>query len=234
MKAYRIHSFQHAAFEDAAAVHEWPGRLGQISYTKFYSAHTDLPDPSAYDLLLIMGGPMGANDENKFSWMTEEKKAIRQAVESGKKVAGICLGAQLIASVLGAKVYKNTYKEIGWLQVSFSPDVHPVTAGFPGQMELFHWHGDTFDLPAGAILLASSEACRNQAFIYKDNILALQFHMETTAESARILVENCRDEIEGMPDHASPFVQSEKKILARTDTSEMNSFLFTMLDRLMQ
>src|SRR6185503_16612451 len=122
------------------------------------------------------------------------------------KVIGVCLGAQLIAEVLGAKVYKNTYREIGWLPVSktAAAKTSHLFSDLPDTMNVFHWHGETFDLPKGATQLLSSEACANQAFSYGDNVLALQFHMEMTSNAIKTISEFCQDElIEG------PYIHKE-------------------------
>jgi GMP synthase-like glutamine amidotransferase len=130
-------------------------------------------------MLVIMGGPMGANDDNLYSWLKAEKAFIAQAIKNNKKVLGICLGSQLISSVLGAKVYPNKFKEVGFFPIN-KKSTHSIVNGFPDSIMAFHWHGDTYDLPEGAELLFSSEGCVNQAFIYGNNVLALQFHFEIT------------------------------------------------------
>ena len=203
----RAHYLQHVPFEGLGSIEPWLIEAGyRISATRFFQS-TELPDPEAIDLLVVMGGPMSINDEKAFPWLMEEKVFIRRAVELGKPVLGICLGAQLIAGAMGSRVYSNGEKEIGW---------HPIegkaTDGgfvFPESAEVFHWHGETFDLPAGAALLASSAACENQAFQLGDSVIGLQFHLETTPESAGAIVDNCRDEL--VP---SRYVQTEERILA--------------------
>ena len=126
-------------------------------------------------------------------------------------VLGICLGAQLIADVLGARVYANEHKEIGWFPVERADSAGTTEVGraFPESLEAFHWHGDTFDLPDGAVHLARSAICENQAFLHKGRVLALQFHLETTRETAEMLIENCRDELDG-----GPHVQSAEFMLS--------------------
>ncbi len=156
-----------------------------------------------------MGGPMGVNDAAEYSWMLQEKLLISQAIEQGKLVLGICLGAQLIADVLGAPVTRNEHKEIGWLPVRLHPPVtlSPVFADLPEKFMAFHWHGDTFACPTGAKPAAFSEGCNNQAFMYDNRVVGLQFHLETSAESMERLLSNCADDItEG------PFVQSAEEM----------------------
>ncbi len=111
-------------------------------------------------------------------------------------------GAQLIASALDAKVYKNNFKEIGWFPVTVTPEgtKSPLFSGWPQELPVFQWHGDTFDIPANAIKIASSEACANQAFAFGRRTVALQFHIESSAGSVERLLTNCKEElVEGKP-----------------------------------
>jgi GMP synthase-like glutamine amidotransferase len=123
---------------------------------------------------------MGANDEATFRWIKGEKLFIELAIQKEKKVLGICLGAQLVASVLGAKVYANPQKEIGWFPIELNPPNvrHHALSVLPQRTTVFHWHGDTFDLPKGALHLARSRACENQAFAVGNRVVGLQFHLE--------------------------------------------------------
>jgi GMP synthase-like glutamine amidotransferase len=204
----RAHYLQHASFEGLGSIDPWLKSTGyEITVTKFYEA-TSLPNPDELDLLIVMGGPMSVNDEENFPWLRSEKHFIRHTIESGKAVLGICLGAQLIASALGESVYPNRRKEIGWFPVTGISHEDESLFRFPPSIEVFHWHGDTFDLPEDAVHLARSEACENQAFQYGDNVIGLQFHLETTPETARAIVSNCRTEL--LP---SKFVQPETIIL---------------------
>jgi GMP synthase (glutamine-hydrolysing) len=176
----KIHCFQHVAFEGLGNIESWIADKGhQLTVTRFF-ANDPLPRPEDVDGLLIMGGPMGANDEAIHPWMTGEKQFIRLAIGKGIKVLGICLGAQLIASALGAKVFRNEHKEIGWFPVRLTPEgmASPFFSGFPREFMVFQWHGDTFDLPPGAKHLAENKACKHQAFSYQNHVLALQFHLD--------------------------------------------------------
>lgn len=207
----RIHHLQHVSFEGLGTIESYFLRRGhQLSSTHLYMGHS-LPSINEFDWLIVMGGPMGVYDEIKFPWLTEEKRFIQKSIRSGKVVLGICLGAQLIADVLGAKVFKNEYHEIGWFPIERTIDTNKSILGdvFPKTLDVFHWHGDTFEIPRGAHLLASSEACRNQGFIIEDRVVGLQFHLETTRDSAALLIENCRNELD-----RSKFVQDGKEILA--------------------
>ncbi len=145
-----------------------------------------------------------------------------------KKVLGICLGAQLIADVLGARVKKNEFREIGWFPViPAAQAANTLLAEALAQpFNAFHWHGDTFELPAGATLLASSEACRNQGFLVDDHIVGLQFHLETTLDGARLLLDHCRNELDG-----GPFVQEEEELLS--DASKFEA-INQVMDKVLQ
>jgi GMP synthase-like glutamine amidotransferase len=122
---------------------------------------------------------MGAYEENIYPWLKKEKILIKEAIDLNKKVIGICLGSQLLASAMGSKVYQNSEKEIGFFPI-IKVGEHPIFDGFPESAIVFHWHGDTFDLPKNSELIFSSDVCRNQAFVYNNNVLGLQFHIEIT------------------------------------------------------
>jgi GMP synthase-like glutamine amidotransferase len=161
-------------------------RGATITYTRFFAGELP-PDPDAYDLLVVLGGPMGVHDDAEIPWLAAEKAALKTALDAGKPVLGLCLGAQLIAAVLGARVFANTHREIGWWPVERLPEAaeHPFAACFPERLVTFHWHGDTFDIPEGATPLFRSEACANQGFAVGDRVLALQFHPEITPEAVQ-------------------------------------------------
>lgn len=192
-----IHYFQHVPFEGLGSIENWARKPDhKVTATRFYEDHK-LPFIDICDMLIVMGGPMGVYDEDKYDWMAEEKRFIEKAIIRGKKVIGICLGAQLIAEVLGSKVYKNKEREIGWMPLQLTPEGKKanVFSDFADGQNVFHWHGDTFDLPNGALQLARTEACEQQAFLYDNHVLGLQFHLETTEESVTAMIENCKDDL---------------------------------------
>ncbi|TVR93219.1 MAG: amidotransferase [Spirochaetaceae bacterium] len=205
----RAHYLQHVPFEGLGSIEPWLTAAGyELSRTAFFEQQP-LPSPADIDLLIVMGGPMSVNDEQLYPWLAAEKQFIGEAIRLGKSVLGICLGAQLIAAALGARVYPNGEKEIGWFPVQIL-DHGAMSALGPAATELvFHWHGETFDLPSGARLLAESTACTNQAFQLGPSVIGLQFHLETTPQAAKDIVENSRDEL--VP---ARFVQSEAQILS--------------------
>lgn len=196
---------QHHPIEGPGSLTSWLDRC-TTSYqiVKLYDKG-QCPPSDAVDLLIILGGPMSVNDEEKFPWLQGEKSFIRQVIDRNRPVLGICLGSQLIASALGAKVKANRDKEIGWLPIEGLPANAPLALP---STTVFHWHGDTFELPDDAILLARSEACAHQAFLYKEKVLALQFHLETTPELVKLFIETGRDELV-----AAPFIQTSQEIL---------------------
>jgi GMP synthase-like glutamine amidotransferase len=145
-----------------------------------------LPDWRDFDLIVAMGGPMSVNDEHEHPWLADEKLLIREAVDAGIGYWGACLGVQLLASALGARVYAGPVPEVGVLPVTLTDDAlsDPVLGGLPRELPSLQWHGDTFDLPEGAVLLASSPAYPNQAFRYGRAAYGVQFHVEVTADLA--------------------------------------------------
>lgn len=203
----KAHVLQHVPFEDIGSMADWLGaRDASIGYTRFYQPDAQLPDPTAVDLLIIMGGPMSVNDEDELPWLRDEKRFVEQVIGLGVPVVGVCLGAQLIANALGAQVYPGPHREIGWFDVGGTA---PVAGSFhfPARAHLFHWHGETFDLPIGATLLARSAACAHQAFQYGERVIGLQCHPEVTPASVRALVEHCGDELQD-----APWVQSAEAV----------------------
>lgn len=187
----RAHFFQHVPFEGLGAIEPWLLDRGfAITRTAFFDDETP-PDPADIDFLILMGGPMSVNDP--LPWLSVEKAWLRRFLETDKPVLGICLGAQLIASALGAAVRRNPEPEIGWFPVEGLPVSHGF--GFPPRFEALHWHGETFDLPADAIPLARTAVCENQAFRIGEKVIGLQFHLETTPETAAALIEHCGDEL---------------------------------------
>ena len=226
-----IHYFQYVPFEDLGSIEPVLREKGySISVTQFFNNEM-LPSISDLDWLIVMGGPMGVQDELQHPWLKKEKQFIKDAISAGKVVIGICLGAQLIAEVLGANVYKNKYREIGWFNIAANPQISRTILKdiFPPRIEVFHWHGDTFDIPNGAIPIASSEATQHQGFILDNHVLALQFHLETTSASAKALIDNCRDELDD-----SKYVQDENELLAKpqrfNDINHLMSQILNLLE----
>lgn len=152
----------------------------RIRYVNFGREPDATPDISRYNGLIVLGGPMNCDQVDRHPHLDTEIEVIKEAIREGKPVLGVCLGAQLIARALGAKVRKNPVKEIGWYELNPTDDGRkdPVTGEFAETQQIFQWHGDTFDIPHGAVHLATSPDCRNQAFRFKHNVYGFQFHLE--------------------------------------------------------
>ena len=149
------------------------------------------------DGLIVMGGPMGLRDQEKYPFLREEMLLIEKALNAGKPVLGICLGSQLLASVLGARIHIGKKREIGWLPVRLSPEGQqdPLWTGATPSFTAFHWHGDIFDLPAGAVSLASSELTPHQAFRHGEKSYGLLFHLEMTENMIREMIRTFSDDL---------------------------------------
>lgn len=208
-------------------IEDWAkARSAELSVSQLFN-NDPLPDLGSFDWLVVMGGPMGIYDYAEHPWLVAEKEFIRAAIDAGKIVLGICLGAQIIADVLGAKVYPNTQKEIGWFPIKRATGAPNL---IPEQLTVFHWHGDTFDIPDGAIHLASSEACKNQGFIYGNRVVALQFHMETTAASMEALMLKCGHELID-----ATFIQTADQMRAGLPNfGKINATMKQLLDQLLR
>lgn len=172
---------QHVAHEILGTLNPLLKSAGfRIRYVNFGRHPDAAPSLEGYNGLVVLGGPMSVNHLERHPHLGTEMRLIEQALQKDLPVLGICLGAQLIAKTLGSRVYPNDEKEIGWYDVSPTEMARsdPVAAHFREREKLFQWHGDTFDIPKGAVHLASSPACANQAFRYGPNVYALQFHLE--------------------------------------------------------
>ena len=204
----KVHVLQHVPSEGLGSIQSWLEKRGAtVTCTCFFESSA-LPVAGEQDLVIALGGPMSVNDEEILPWLRVEKEFIREAMDSGKAVLGICLGSQLIANALGASVQANPCKEIGWFPVTATQPAQD-TFHFPAVANVFHWHGETFELPAGAVHLARSAACENQGFQYGRRVIGLQFHLETTPDSARAFVEE--DNGEELVD--APYIQTAQQIL---------------------
>ena len=241
----RIHALFHTNYEDLSFIKQWATNYNHmLTITRSYNNDL-LPEHDSFDWLIVMGGPMSVHDEEEYPWLIAEKHLIRQAIDTGKTVIGICLGAQLIAHCLGANVQPANVKEIGWLPIRLTPagQMHPLLQDLPKQaFTVFHWHGDGFDCPQGATAIATSQAWVNQGFIYQTPlhkalgtwIVGWQCHFEVTKESLVKMVTNGADYIKDGLSNYPETVQSADEIIARSDQyiEENNARLAAMLNRL--
>jgi GMP synthase-like glutamine amidotransferase len=222
-----FHCLLHAPFEPPGTIENWIlEHKHHISTTKLWLGDAP-PCVDEFDALVIMGGPMSIHDESKLEWLKSEKRLIGETIRKEKKILAVCLGAQLVAEALGATVRENTYPEIGFFPVEFSKKA-PLSflPLLPEKITTFHWHSETFDTPVSAICLASSGACKNQAYAVADRILAIQFHPEVTAQMVEDMVFYGKAELE-----RGPWIQSAEEMFSKLGCLEDNKrLLFALLD----
>jgi len=203
----RIHSLEHEPFEGLANIEVWAKNNGHsISRTLLFK-NEELPETSDFDWLIIMGGSMNIYEEDKFPWLKEEKKFIAKAIADHKILLGICLGSQLIADVLGGKVSKNKFKEIGWFPVSLTREAR--------------------DSSIFSARIAQSEGCVNQAFEC-GRVIGMQFHLEYSRKSIELMLRNCSDDlVEGK------YIQKQDEIVSQiSNVHKIKEILNTLLDNM--
>ena len=221
----RIHALFHTNYEDLSFIKQWATNYNHmLTITRSYNNDL-LPEHDSFDWLIVMGGPMSVHDEEEYPWLIAEKHLIRQAIDTGKTVIGICLGAQLIAHCLGANVQPANVKEIGWLPIQLTEEgqSHTLLQDLPKQdFTVFHFHGDGFDCPQGATATATSEAWANQGFIYQTSqhkalgtwVMAWQCHFEVTKDSLAKMTVNGNNSIQSGLKTYPKTVQSPAEIIA--------------------
>lgn len=195
----RWQCLQHVPFEGPAHLDAWARARGyDLTRTGVWTG-APFPRLDEHDALFVMGGPMNVYQEDRHPWLEAEKAFLAEAIAAGKPLVGICLGAQLLSVVLGGAVTPNPCKEIGWFPVHLTPKGREVSLfkNFPDRFPAFHWHADRFSVPPGSVHVAGSDACAEQAFVYQNRVIGLQFHLEATEESIASLIEHCGEATTG-------------------------------------
>jgi len=229
----RVHVIQHVPFEVPGLIAEWAAERGHVlDITRTWA--DEFPSQPGESLLVVLGGPMGAADDDALPWLRSEKRFIAETIAAGRPVLGVCLGAQIISLVLGGSVRRNRETEIGWYPVMLTPEGEesPLFAEWPAEVVVGHWHGDTFDLPVGMQPVFSSEHCRNQAFVFDEHVVGLQFHLEWTSELLGGMVDACADELA----EPGPAIMSAEDLLGGLEVGQdqRRELLFELLDRLVR
>lgn len=223
----KIHSLEHAPFEGPGRIAAWAAERGHsLARTALHDGEAP-PALDAFDLLTIMGGPMSIHEHRNHPWLAMEKDFLKTAIAARKPILGVCLGAQLLADVLGGKVFQNPVKEIGWFPVRMLDHGAPFAA-FPERLTVMHWHGDTFTIPPGARRVAESDASANQAFVHGDRVVGLQFHIELEKVGIEDLAAASLDEV-----GVAPFIQSREQLIEPpVESNAAAPALYSLLDAL--
>lgn len=202
-----LHILQHTVQDDPGLSSEWADSRGWKIQLVSVSQNEKLPEAETRPNVLILGGYMNIYQHRDHPWLIAEKQMLAQYVKAGCLMFGICLGSQLLADTLGAKITQNPVKEIGWFPVNFTSEARVYFPELPASLPVLHWHGDTFSLPSGAVRIAASSACCEQGFFWNNQILALQFHLEVNEASVMI-------KTEGFTEMSAEFVQDRQTLVA--------------------
>lgn len=219
----RVLVIQHSAADSLAAAQRVLDCLGHEVSTVRIDRREPIPSSVEYDALMMLGGPYGMSASEVPDWIADEQALIRKYVDQDRRVMGICLGSQILASSLGAKVRRNEQPEVGWHRVTRVSEESAIARGaFPEQMTVFQWHQDTFEIPPGATRLFESSACVNQAYSIDDRVFGFQFHLEANERTVRTFVA-----VSPLRKRQSPSVQTESEIL-----DGISTYLPRQVDRL--
>ena len=219
----QIAILQHVDFEGPGEIENWCRQTGTDYKIYRLFLGEALPKAEETDFLVILGGPMSVLDE--LPWLEEERQLIRALISHGKSVFGVCLGGQQIAKALGAAIFQGEYREAGWLPIR---TISSTTVGaLPEEPVVFHWHGEQFGLPEGAEHLFASDICPNQGFVYKGNVIGLQFHFESTKESIESILQNDAAFLDG-----TAYTQTAAEIRNYPIPASNRELLYRLLDRL--
>lgn len=218
----KVHCCYHVPFEGLAAIASVLATIPvSISETHFYADNWCLPDINDVDAVIIMGGPMGVFDDAHYPWLVDEKCWLTSVIAADKPVLGICLGAQLLAHCLGAQVHTSISEaepaltpEMGWWPIYPAEEAadHPYAWLAIEAPQVFHWHGDRFDTPPGATRLAYSPVCPNQAFVWQNRCVGLQYHLEMTPEAIASLLAACAEDLQPQAGKIHTYIQPQLEI----------------------
>lgn len=234
----KILVIQHVPFEGLGKLDHWFQMRAITPEIYRFFEEKPLPDLKQYSALIILGGPMGTYDLKLHPWLEKEFAFIESALEESLPILGICLGAQILAQLLGGSVNKQSQKEIGWYPISLTEKAkkHPLFSKWPEEFVTFHWHQDTFIPPKEALKIGSSAACDHQGFAYEKKgakgktipIVGLQFHLEMTQEISKRLVESCHEDLA----EPGPYIGSKTQILSGfAPYAQSQAHLFSFLDQ---
>jgi GMP synthase-like glutamine amidotransferase len=196
-KSMQWSCLQHVPFEGPGYLAKWCQRRGfPLTCIELWKSCA-LPAPDEFDGLFILGGPMNVYEDAKYPWLVPEKDLIARAISDRKPILGVCLGAQLLAVVLGGSVTEMLGEEIGWFPVELTSAGRNsnLFRGFADEFMAFHWHADSFSIPPHAVHVAQSDGCDEQAFVYENHVIGLQFHLESSEHTIGALIEHCGDDI---------------------------------------
>lgn len=227
----RIVCLRHVDHENPEAISVWAAERGH-AFQIVMPVFERYPSTDDFDMLVVLGGPMGAYEETAYPWLVAEKRFIRDCVEAGRLVLGVCLGGQLVAEAIGGSVRRADVREVGWFPARLTPAgrASRVLSVLPDEFVVGLWHGDMFELPAGVESAAATEGGPNQAFETADGrVVGVQFHLEWTPEALQVLVDRHRDWLE----EGGPFVQTESEFLhPGAALARGCALLYDLLDRM--
>jgi GMP synthase-like glutamine amidotransferase len=231
----RIVCLQHVDYEGPEKIADWATDRGHTLETVI-PLFESFPDIADFDMLVVLGGPMGADDEAAYPWLAAEKRFIAQAVGAGRRVLGVCLGCQLVAEAIGGRAHPHAVREVGWFPVRLTPTGRygRSLSVFPDTFVAGQWHGDTYELPEGVKTAAVSDACDNQAFEHgSGRVVGLQFHLEWTPDALVDLVRHHGDWLAVEPGASGPTVATATELLTQLPAlARGHELLYELLDRM--
>jgi len=232
--AMRIVVLQHVDYEGPDKIGDWARERGHTLAT-VVPLFESFPDPGDFDLLVVMGGPMGAYEDASYPWLTAEKRFISDSIAAGRSVFGVCLGCQLVAEAIGGRAHPAGVREVGWIEVRLTPtgQYARILGALPETFVAGQWHGDTFDLPEGVRSAAVSDTCANQAFeLAGGRVVGVQFHLEWTPETLVELAARHGDWL-ARPGEGTASVQTAHELLEQLPAlARGHELLYALLDRM--